>query len=183
MKNKLITALLAFTALTSLAQQPNNAELLTYLKNIKPTILDDSDTCYSNLISQWNQADFAFIFRVTDEFSYSSSKMVFGSHVFTQMIDIFGTTEGFKKSIREVMPTLDPLVEKSKEELFTQFESIYNKHHQNYCKNNPNGKFTQMSANDIFNHILRINIFVTVLSAKNAVPYPYEIIDTEIAKL
>jgi len=182
MKNKLISTLLAFTTLTSLAQQPNNAELLTCLKNIKPTIMAEEEY-YSNLVSQFDQADYPFLYRILDDFSYNPSMLEFGSHVFEHVVDIIGTIEGFAKPTREIMATLEPLVEKSKEELFTQFESVYNKNHQNYCQNNPNGTFAQIKASDVFNYILQINIFVKIHSTKRAVPYPYVIIGGEIVKL
>lgn len=182
MQNKLITALLAFTALTSLAQQPSNAELLATLKKSKATTIRIAEESYSNLTSQYSEVDLAFVSAIINEF-YNSSQTLqqLMIHSFEHSFGILPKANDLDEFAQEI-DTLNNLFDESREELFTQFEFIYNKHHHDYCKNNSNGKFSQAKASEVFDDALQLIFdFGGSINTKNNIAL--KIIDAKIAEL
>jgi hypothetical protein len=177
MKNKLITSLLAFTALTSLAQQSNDATLLAHLKSVKAEIefnLNESKT----MLSQDAETDFA-VSIVNDFFNEAKDlqDMLIDENVKPQFdlicnyttlsqlpdvnctkvthYDANGKATGWT-NVPTIIINLDVNFKKTLSELFT---TIYTKHHTKYCQQDPHGRFaamtTQNDIDGIFNEVLR----------------------------
>lgn len=176
MKNKLITAILAFTALTSLTQESNDTTLLAHLKSVKAEIefnLNESKT----MLSQDAETDFAV--SIVNEF-FNEAKdlqdMLIDQNVKPQFdlisnyttlsqlpnvactkvthYDADGNATGWT-NVPTIIINLDANFKKTLSELFT---SIYIKHHEKYYQQDPHDRFatmtTQNDIDKIFNEVL-----------------------------
>lgn len=172
MKNKLITAILAFTTLTSLAQQPSNAELLMHLKSVKAEIelnLKESKT----MLSQGAETD--FVLNILNDF-FNEAKdlqdMLISKNVNPQFdlicsytslgqlpdvdctkithYDVNGKAVGWT-NVPTIIINLDINFKKTLSELFT---SIYTKHHTKYLQQDPHGRFAAMTTQNDIDQIL-----------------------------
>lgn len=176
MKNKLIITLLAFTGLTSCMEQLSNATLLAHLKSVKAEIefnLKEDNP----MLSQDTETDFA-VSMVNDFFNEAKDlqNMLIDKNVKPQFDLICNYTtldqlpavdctkiphynangkETGWTNVPTIIINLDINFKKALSELFT---TIYTKHHNKYCQQNPRGRLatmtTQSDIDQIFNEVL-----------------------------
>lgn len=175
MANKLITTFFTFITLSSLAQQPNNAELLAHLKNVRTEIAED---LHREEIS--NESIFAL--KLASEF-YAESKPL-------QQYISETVNEGFNFICNDLKKWdqlfyLPPnnqgldIIFNAKEQ-YVLFESIYTKLHKNYCSDNPNGPLVKVSAHDVYEEFFNLVVFLDGLLIPNELAKK---IDAKIAEL
>ena len=147
MKSRLFATLLALTTVVSLAQQPSKTELLTHLKNVRneiQTTLKEIPT-EEALKSEWGTENFLFLLNLFNEISAiyptentKNIEELYLTHI-CEMNNLDKTAQAFNDAQLAsafYSQQHDPEYSEKKQ---AEIATIFDKHHQAYCLQYPNG--------------------------------------------
>jgi len=142
-------------------QQPNKAELLVHLKQIRSTIFNVIQQNFNHFVPADALSNQNFAYTVINEF-YDSSDLLqqaLCDHISDEFNLLCDNMMPFNQLERKLI-YVEPVIEETiKKQLYQELVPIYAKHHKQYCIDNPNGELVKIAADKIFDELLEI-IFI-----------------------